>query len=420
MKNEVMNREAIDWLGYEPWVILFARNKFEKLERFLDGFAWLTIGIILPVLVQKPFKTWYTGRLQKQFPCKNPELLATSLKDLERSAWATTEGKRALAEKLGLEARHIEQHLPALVNKIIKARLAMLTIDLALMASKGVLFFWGRNALTEHLSHKPGFSGEFNVATQEQLATNTQDYQENKAKNKRLTATIAVFSVISLPLILLGLLKSPAEAGKGVIGKLKKLLPAFDAYKAVYVSKWVIFWDSFFNWNLGGFLAARSANEKREQVVRSVVFDSLCFVGDAILAGFAGKCFQNSAKYREKLQGLQLYKRGLLGIPVERKLEEVLADARSKGLSSEALQITEKLGRWNFRIGILSTSLLLGIGMTQINNWYTNKKLLAQKRVLMEKNNHLYQTPMLRKPAFNAFVSGVRPSAQSALQTSGF
>jgi hypothetical protein len=420
MKNQVLNRCAIDWMGYEPWVILFARNKYEKLERLLDGLAWLAVGITLPILIQAPFSCWYAKRLQKQAPFNNPDVLATSFKDLERSAWATPEGKQTLARKFRMETKHLEKHLPRLVNRVIGAKLGMMALDLSLMAAKGVLFYQFRNKLTEKLSKTKGFAGEFNMATHEQLAINSQDYEKNQERNKRLASTIGILSVVTLPLMLLGLLKSPREAGKGVIGKLKRLLPAFDAHKAIYVSKWVIFWETLLNWNIGGYLAARSPNEKREQVVRSVMFDSFYFVGDSILAGIAGKCLQNAAQYREKLQGLQLYNRGWLGIPLERKMEDILADARAKGLSKEAIQTAEKLGRWNFRIGIASTAALLGIGMTQINNWYTNKKLLEQKRALMAKNSHLYQIPLLRKPDFNAFTSGDSPPVHVALQTEAF
>lgn len=51
IQNEVLNRSVIDLLGYEPWVIGFSRNKIERIEKALDGLAWFTIGLGLPLLI---------------------------------------------------------------------------------------------------------------------------------------------------------------------------------------------------------------------------------------------------------------------------------------------------------------------------------------------------------------------------------
>ncbi len=396
IQNEVLNRSLIDIIGYEPWVIGFSRNGTERLEKLMDGVAWFTIGLGLPLLLQRPLSKFYERALKNKFNLSSQTkgLLNTSFTKLEKSHWQgdATQSAR-LAKKLGLANAN---KLGGLVKWVVGAKLAIVLVDLFFMAAKGEIYFWGRNLLTEKRTHKKGFSGEMGMATSTQLENNAKEYNESKTLKQRLSMVFSGVAVAGLPLVLLGLLRSKATVGKGVVGKTKKLLKSFDYHNTIYMSKWVMFWSNLFSWNLVGYLAARSKNEKREQVVKSVISDVMVFMGDAVFAGLAGKWLQK--KYKGKLAGVKLFNRGWLGVPIERKLGDIKTEANKVKMTKPAkaglIQMVDKLARWQFRIGILSTSLILGIATTLANNVYTKKKLLDQQADMAKHYGGLFKQPL--------------------------
>lgn len=209
----------------------------------------------------------------------------------------------------------------------------------------------------------------------------------------------SITSVIGLPLIVLAAVKSKQPLGKGLLGRLKKLLPAVDYHDTIYMSRWVMFWSNLLTFNTVGYLAARSNNEKREHVVKSVILDVMWFLGDAVFAGLAGQHFQK--KYHSQLGGVKLYKKGLLGVPIERSFSRIQADCAKLNIPKASKQriskTLDKLARWQFRIGILSTSLLLGIGTTLANNYFTHQKLIEQQTTIANKYNYLFKQPNIQK-----------------------
>lgn len=391
LRNEVINRLFIDIFGYQLWLGAFARNNFERLENVLGAVAFLGFGIAVPILVQKKLARLYEKYLAKRFKIKSPKgLLNTPFEQLDKAAITKLPEQRAFAKQWGVGTKRV---MP-LRHWVLAAKLAIIGVDMLFLMSQNLFYVWGRNALTEHLSKKQGFSGEFNVAVDTQLTKNNQGYQKNKKLMQKLSGISWGVGVFGLPALILGALHSKKTTG--VMKALKKLTKAFNYHNTIYMSRWVMFWSTLFGFNIMTILGARSPNERREAITKAIMLDLLFYVGDTVFAGMAGKYFQN--KYKEQLQGIRLYKKGWLGTPLERPLHQINADPKLKRLSKAARLVTEKtldkLARWNFRIGIVTTSLLLGVGTILANNAFTRKRLRAQQAKMAEKALPLFQAPL--------------------------
>lgn len=254
----------------------------------LDTFAWFGIAIGLPLLIQRPLSNIYHRMLKKRFNLfgdANP--LTTSFKTLA-VARNQPKAQNKLKKSWGLSN---SKNLHTLGKWVLGAKLAIMTVVLFFMAAKNEIYFWGRNWLTKKTTKRDGFSGEFNQVSNSIVENNTKEYQANKKTRQALSMASSITSVIGLPLIVLAAVKSKKPLGKGLLGRLKKLLPAVDYHDTIYMSRWVMFWSNLLTFNTVGYLAARSNNEKREHVVKSVILDVMWFVGDAVFAGLAGQHF---------------------------------------------------------------------------------------------------------------------------------
>ncbi|MEB3245175.1 MAG: hypothetical protein VKJ06_04220, partial [Vampirovibrionales bacterium] len=54
-RNQVLNRAFLDAFGWGGGSIVFARNKYERIERALDLGAWWVIGLGTPLVLEKLF-----------------------------------------------------------------------------------------------------------------------------------------------------------------------------------------------------------------------------------------------------------------------------------------------------------------------------------------------------------------------------
>jgi len=373
-RNNVLSRGFIEGLGVMPWRMAFARNKFERIEAFLDTFVWWVIGFALPILIQGPLSRRFTATLQQRYPMRNKAPLTLGLDQLERGAMQSGHTQNSVMKTLGIQYK---KHLIPITKALTAMKLGMIFLDLACMSGKNQLYWWGRNKLTEYLSKKKGFSGEFNIASEQQREQNAKAIASSEKKRHRISSIIGVLYPVVLPLALWGLMRAKQPVGKGILGKLKKVLPAFNYHNSIYLTKWVVFWNCLMGWNLGGLLAARDTHERREHLVRCAILDFFFFVGDDVFAGIAGKMLQK--RHAKSLKGVHLYKPSWFGVPLGRSLDAVAADAQ-RYKSPQLMALAERLSRINFRIGILSTTVFLGIGTTLANNWFTKKKLLAEQQ----------------------------------------
>jgi hypothetical protein len=364
---------------------IFARNGSERLEKMLDGAFFLGLGLAVPILFQRALAKVYQNVLVKQFSLpKGVTPLQTNFEHLDVAKLHPHSAHvDQLAKTWGVEAANV----PKLAQWVRNAKLLIIGVDLLFLMTQNIAYYWTRNKMTEKLSKKEGFSGEFNTATDLQLQENNAYYQRSKARLKKFSSAAWLMGVAGLPLLMLAALTSKGTTG--VMGGLKKMLPFFNYHKTIYMSKWVMFWSTFFGYNLMGFLSARSPNEKREHLTKAVMLDVLFYVGDSVFSGLNGWWLQHRSKHKEAVKGVALlYKRGWLGIPIERSLEAIREDAAYQRLAShnpELAATVETLARRNFRVGLVATSLLLGVGTTVLNNIYTHSKLIAQQNQLAQR-----------------------------------
>lgn len=392
-RNQAWNRLFIELVGYDPWIIACARNKFERVEKILDVASWVSIGVFGPILLDKIVNKAYVNHLKKLFPLitKSGSPLSVPFEWLN----ATVSKQKLLSAtpkqlaSYGLE--HIKQFAPKqlgrLTNKLILGKLMVIGLDLLLMASQGQLFFYLRNYLTQKWSKQKGFSGEFNYANKAYLDQQTADYDKNQKFRHHVSMAIGLgLAPLALPLLLWGVLKS--KNTKGLMGSLKKLLPAFNYVDVVYMSKWVLLWQVLFNYNLPALMFSRDKHEFRENLTKMAAFDFFYFVGDDLISGLLAK--RSEQRYGAALKGVRLVQQRKLGPiqwPVARSLHHIYEQV-GKNTAHFAFQ----QARNNFWLGLLITALGLGVSTPLLNNWYTRKKVLAEQQQMNTEQNPNKQT----------------------------
>jgi len=364
-QNQVLNREIIDIFGYEIPAISLARNKFERLEKFLDGALWVLIGVCCPILLDKGLNQGWTKGLIKDFkpaflPKPQFQKLFNHAKDavyrpvgipfelLDNAGFKNrfSPGSKALDT---LSTYGLKSLPEKLAHKILNYKLLILWVDLLVMASKGQIYYWGKNWISEQWSGKKGFVGEFTYATDDYLKRKNAKHEQTKKTKQYLSMVIGYGAASLLPAILLGLLKSKTPTGsKTLIGTLKKMIPALNYFHVVYMSRWIILWHNFFNWNLLGMIAARDSHELRETAVKTFAADFFFFIADDIFRAGIGKVLQH--QYKDKLKGMKLVKKGVLGLPAGISLHEFeeMAKKFTRQQQKDILPLSQKLVRVNF------------------------------------------------------------------------
>ena len=378
-RYHLANRFVLNFFGVAVWDIGFSRNKYERLEHVLSLANVWAFGIGLPILIQLAWCKKLTQQLQNQFRLsKTAKPFEIPFEYLEHHQFKKiTAGKNILLKPFGITGAN--KLNPAFQRAVLKGKIAFLLFDMLALALRGILFYYGRNWLTEKLSGKKGFSGEFKIASDAYLKQQSQGYETNKKFRQKLSILLSIAGSAAFPFILYGLLKSKQSAStKSVIGKLKSLVPHFNYSNVVYLSKYALMWQVFWNWNLSGFMAARDKHERREHIVKSVITDFFFFIGDDYISGGLAKWLQT--KYKKQLKNIKLVesKRGLFGNIQAIELSK-LYNIASTLKDNQQKKILLKLGRTIFGAGLLGTSLCLGIFMTLANNWYTKQKVLQEQ-----------------------------------------
>jgi hypothetical protein len=139
-QNEVINRELIDVLGYEPYAIGLARNKYERIEKALDFGAWVVLALALPIVSGSVINHFTRKSLLKAFPAlpKTAEPLYLPFEALKRFNPATKIDPTLLAQS---GVKTLEGLPVALRDKVLKAKMGILLQDMTIMAAKGQGFF---------------------------------------------------------------------------------------------------------------------------------------------------------------------------------------------------------------------------------------------------------------------------------------
>lgn len=392
-RNQVYNRIAVELLGYTPWNVALARNRYERIEKVMDSVSWIILGMMMPVMLDKLLNRAYTRGLMNRF---KQSFVPNAAKTFQQNKKAISPlglpfevlDRARFDERAPKTQKILGQYglktLPKqLATRILFGKLfIIMMVDYLALAAKANIYAWGKNWMTEKLSGEKGFSGEFNYTSDKFREQKDVDYQKKKDARKKLSVILSFAGSASFPFILWGLLKSKTPAGaKGIVGKLKSIIPRFNYTDVVFLSKYALMWQVFWNWNLAGFLAARDEHERREHLTKCIAGDLFFFVGDDFISGFAAKWIQK--RYAKVIGGFQFLKekRGLFGNLEAKGLHEIFDEA-AKIKNPEIKAAVIRWGRVIFGTGLLGTALGLGVSMTALNNWYTKKKVLKEQAAL--------------------------------------
>lgn len=393
-QNQLASRLIVEVLGIDPWTIGLARNRYERVEKVWGTFTWLAFGIGLPLAVslgiRKHYATWFTRSLG----LKNlVSPLNISFKTVENASFKPEKLLEALKEaghgKISFvsftpqERKTILDKADLLRKQIIHGKLAVMLTDLLGMAVNGLARHWGKNWITERLSGEKGFSGEFDYTSKTYRQKKSEKYEANKDKNALYSVFLGLGESIAFPLMLFGVLQSQKK--NGLVGNLKKLLPAFDYHKGIFMSRWLIFWHGIFGWYLPGLLASRDSHETRELTAQYLALDFFFFVGDHLFETATAMLRQRQHQQKFKAAGVNLvqpFKIGRFSIPMAVPFHHWDDIFAKKKVPDEVKKLVLSSARWNFWTGLIGTSLSLGVTLTLLNNWYTKQKALKEQAAL--------------------------------------
>ncbi|MFM7468778.1 MAG: hypothetical protein ACKO37_04705 [Vampirovibrionales bacterium] len=398
-RNQVLNRTVLDIFGWGGPAILTARNKYERIEKGLDVGSWLVVGVTTPILLGQLFNRLLVPKLLLK-PYNLPDttkplhLTWQWLDQANLKAWnqASQAERQMLSRELHHHGFHGLQALtPEITSRIRALKLGVLTMDMLLMATKGQGYYWGKNWLTEKLSGKQGFSGEFNYANNTTLEKNTATYQREHKKRLQASLWIGYGSALTLPLLIYGLLKSPVQSGKGIVGQLKRLMHAgFNHTDGIFMSKWIIAWHTMFNWNIPALLSSRDKHERRETLIKGGTTLVLYTIGDDITTGLIAKQL-NRWCVKKTGQTILSDIKGPLGLPRLKPLHTLLATYGQNSLPY-------RLGVLNFWGGILGACAAINTLLPLVNNYYTHKKVMQEQEKTPSFQTHPTFVPLGFQP----------------------
>ncbi|MDH4380121.1 MAG: hypothetical protein QE263_09495 [Vampirovibrionales bacterium] len=427
-ENQVLNRQFIELGGYLPSDMMTARNKFERAEKILDHGFWLLVAVLSPVVLGR----WFLNAYQKRFePFGLPKVTPAPLKQkgiMRAVEWVERLGKHSplqipfewlessqtavrdpllvkrIAHNLGLESAEALEKLLSDPNKgkafrsrALNGKLLILGLDLLLMASNAQIKLWLKNYITPWLSGKKGFSGTLNYTTDKFRDEKTKDYESHKKSRMLQSLGLWGVSIVGLPLLMAGILKNPAKVGQGFLGQLKRAMPVFNYADTIFMSKWTFIWYSAFNYVLGGALAARDGDERREHLVKACTLDFFFAFGDTVFAGLGALGLQRWLA--RKGETTPLYERkGVL--PVPRSLDQVFAE-----VGNQAKHVSYRAAQANYWMGLVLTTVCMGLSIPLLNNHYTKQKVLKEQQAMYTQLWARFQNlPAVLKPLNQAYA----------------
>lgn len=387
--NNVLSRFLIEVVGYDPWFIALSRNKYERIERAWDVLTRMVLIMGIPILLEKAIAPVYAKWMHKKLDLpQHLQPLKMDFETLDRKGFSAKNlvneletsylGKAAEDAQTKL-SKTTKAELASKASKIAKytlyGKLGIVLIDLLLMASKGQLAFWGKNAITKKLRGKDEFVGDITYTTESYRKQQSIGYKKNKKKNTALSLLVGYGSAVVFPLLMGATLLSKGQKGLGKLtNPLKKMTKFFNYHEAIYMSKWLILWHGVFNFLAPAILSARDKHELREGTVRvgSVMFFYL--MADEFIGGLAGKWLEK--KHKAKLNGFKLTDTGIFGAPVQRSFRKVMKEAKDH----PALKTIQSCQNKILLSSMLGSALLLGVATTAVNQMFTKLKVIKEQQ----------------------------------------
>lgn len=447
-KNQVMSRSFIDVFGYTPNIMLVSRNAYERLEKALDLVSWLAVGVLGAFGLKEAYCRKFTQALRKEFNLPEPaaeaflekptRLIDRLLKmftgsgrksplqipfewlDAARMGPHNTQHFTMIAENLGIAPQRLDDLLvkaPDFAKKVLKGKRNLMLIDLLVMAFAGQAYFWGKNWVTEKLSGRKGFSGEFKYAQNQYLDHKTDRHERSKKLRQMLSMITGFGAALALPFAVSGILKT--QNPSKWMAALKKTVPFFNYSDAISTGKWVLLWHYLFNYDLTSILSSRDKDEAREHITKCAVSDFFYFIGDEVLSGAGALYLQNKLKNTLETPIADRVQTGFLkrltrALPLHEVYNAVGGNTQS---------LAYKKARMNSWMGLIGTTACMLVVVPLLNNWYTRRKVTGEQKELEQQKSLEFQgVPLAYRPDFEAFFQGVQHQRQSRQQIpfSGF
>ncbi len=399
-QNQVANRFVMDTFNTGTKTAI-ARNNDERIEKLISYVGWLVIGIAMPAVfeyvisrkvgrafrtakqgnpVKLPFELLEAGALKKLLATPTDKMLNTF----------GIRGKAELAKEYGLN--NISDLTPAMVKKLRRTKVGIMFIDLFMTGVKGNLVYSIRNWFTKKNSGKAGFVGEFNYTNDAFREKKAEKYEKEKKQRKAISIGLSMGSAIALTALVMHALKSKNTAG--VTGWMKKHVSKLNYVDAIFMSRWQIFYQALFNYEIPKLMAARDSHEFRENIIELGIFNAFYFVGDSAIAGWLAKRLQT--KNKGLIGGLDLTKPFKL-------FGKQLRTAKSYGqvykeVGKQYGHPAYKAAKKVFFTGLLGSSI--GLSLATLGNYALtrykaskeqavfNQKLVAPLQRLMDATQH--------------------------------
>lgn len=381
-QNNVLSRIAIDMIGYDPWLIFLARNRYERYERLFDVGTRLSIAIALPVVLGKAISKPLNALLRRQFQLPqtvNP--LDVPFEQLAQGG-LNPDALRVALEKTGADATHqaslkplasFQSHAAKLARAILLGKLLIMGVDQICMASKVQIATWGKNYMTARLKGEEGFSGTMGYASPEYQKRESRAYQEQKNHRLKLSLIIGYLGNLLLPSLLTGVLMSRKSAGPKGSTLAKKLAQPFNYHNVVYMSKWQMLWHMALNMLTAGALASRSRDELRETLVRGGAVMFFMTAGDDVISGLVSRWHEKN--YQKQLNAFPLTRRGPFGLTLARPFYELASMVKNPNIEG----IVRHAATSSLFAGIIGSGVLLGCSTNLLNNIYTRRKVRQEE-----------------------------------------
>ncbi|MDJ0625962.1 MAG: hypothetical protein QNJ31_06315 [Candidatus Caenarcaniphilales bacterium] len=400
--NPTLSRAGIE-IGEDIAAALMSltlgRSGYYIVESVMATAFWLIVGFLLPTVLQKKLIVpEITKYLKSKYKITNNKPIETPFAHLDKGFLKKENNLKNLSDSLGFKGSR--KKLRSLANSIFKGKMFIMVLDYLFLWLCTQTFLRFRNWWTEKASGKEGYSGEFTYATEEYSKAKAEELKSSESLRHKLATVVGLLGNLSIALLCGLTLKSTSPIGKGLFGNLKKLTPAIEYHEGIYMSKWLLMFQTIFNYNLGAiFFFIRSINEMRDSLLKMLTFDFLFYIGDDLFGGIAANYFEK--KHKNKLQGIQLTQEGFAGFKTAKPLHKIVKEIQQKQLSSSVKEIAEKLARTNFRIGIGVSAFLLGLMVTTINVLSTKaaiKKEGGERKEdeLRTQNNFVFDTNISR------------------------
>jgi hypothetical protein len=284
-----------------------------------------------------------------------------------------------LAERLKLASPQVLEQLlenPVFRHELQLGKIGIMFSGLGLMSAKGQLYSWSKNWVTEKLSGKKGFAGEFNDTSAQFREQETAGYYQQKRKRQLISIGCGLGAAVAFPAVVYGVLRNKAG-----LNKLKGVLPRFNYTDGIFMPKEVFIVHTLFNFNLPTLLSTRTLDEFREKFVRCAAFDFFYYLGDDLIAGKVGQFLER--RHPELKGQLTEIKRGFLGMkfthakPLEAVYETARQHTGSLAQAVETPLYKNALVAWAW--GFAGTALGMGLAIPIINNIYTHHSVTKKQ-----------------------------------------